>query len=424
MKPLPLIGAAVLAGGVLLWAAGPAAAQADLISLDTFSGLADVRLSAADGEPSWVDGGFGKTRYGAGGSGEKARLQLASADLIWKPQFAWGVSGYIDAVAQPGQDHGVDASEAFLLYKPLPRPDGWRYWAKAGLLYPPVSMENDGAGWTPTRTITPSAINSWIGEEVKVLATEATVARRWDDQEVSATGAVFMGDDTAGALLTWRGWALDDVRSTAFGTLPIPQVPTARKPFFASSQGPDSQSVDEIDGRPGVYAQVEWRAPGAVTMNLFYYDNAGDRTTFVNRQWTWDTAFWNLGLRWAPDRRTEFLAQAMTGRTVTGFNTPLGWRVDANFDAVYLLASRKLDKDLLTARIDVFEVRDNTFQSLDNNNEHGWALTADYKRPINDHLTLMAEALHVQSDRPSRGYIGEAPHQAQTTLQTALRVAF
>ncbi len=424
MSRSALTGAVALAGGLILLLAGPAQAQVDLLSPGVFSGMIDARLSASDGETSWTDGGFGKTRYGGAGGGEIGRLQIASADIVWRPHLAWDLTAYVDAAAQPGQKHGVDLSEAFLLYKPLPRPDGLRYQARVGMLYPPVSMENDGPAWTPTRTITPSAINSWIGEEVKTLSAEVTIGRRWADQDMSLTSAVFMGDDTSGTLLSWRGWALHDVRSTAFGDFPIPQVPLEHKPVFATSQGPDSQSVDEIDGRPGYYLNAEWRTPAAITVNAFYYDNGGDRTTFVNRNWTWDTKFWNLGVRFTPDDRTEILAQAMTGRTVTGFNTPRGWRVDASFDAAYLMASRKLGPGLITGRVDAFDVRDATFQTLDDNAERGWAITADYKHPISDRLTWLVEALHVHSDHPSRAYVGLAQRQAQTTLQTALRLTF
>lgn len=402
--------------------AGPACAQADLISRAAFSGQIDARLSVSDGERSWIDGGFGKTRYGGSGSGAVGRLQLASADLVWRPALAWDLSAYVDAAVQPGAGQGVDLVEAFALYKPLPRPDGFAYSARLGLMYPPVSMENDGPAWTPSRTITPSALNSWIGEEVKGLGGEVTLIRRWDDQELSATAGVFAGDDTSGTLLSWRGWALHDLRSTAYGEFPIPQVPAAHKPFLI--QDYDSRSVDEIDGRPGVYARAEWRTPWAATVNLFYYDNAGDRTTVVNGQWSWDTTFWNLGLRLAPDADTEVLAQAMTGRTVTGFVTPYGWRVDAGFDAAYLLVSRKLGKDLATGRVDGFQVRDHTFRALDNNDERGWALTADYRHPITDRLSALVELLHVQSDRPSRAYVGQSVRQAQTTLQTALKLTF
>ncbi|HEY4030850.1 MAG TPA: hypothetical protein VGM25_10930 [Caulobacteraceae bacterium] len=422
MRAPGLLAAAAAAGGGLL--ASPALAQVDLLSPAVLSAQADVRLSAADGEPSWLQDGFGKTRYGGNADrGWTTRLQLASADLFWKPAFAFDLTGYVDAVYQPVDDHPVDLQEAFLQYKPLPRPDGWRWQARAGLMYPPVSLENDGPGWTPTRTITPSAINSWIGEEGKTVAFEAKVARRFGDQELSAGGAVFTHGDTAGTELSWRGWMFSDLRSTLQGENPIPEVPDAHKPF--RTQDYDSRALDEIDGRPGVYAWAEWRAPGGVTANAFYYDNAGDRTTMVDGNWTWDTRFWNFSLRWTPDAKTELLAQAMTGRTVTGFVIPgKGWRVDAQFDSAYLLASRKLGKDLITGRVDWFDVRDATFQSLDDNDERGWALTADWRHPFGEHLAALVEVTHVDSNRASRAYVGDAMRQAQTMVQTALKVAF
>lgn len=419
---------AKLAGGLAAafaaLSASPALAQMDLMSPAVLSVQADVRLSAADGEPSWLQGGFGKTRYGGDSSrGWTTRLQLASADVIWRPSFAFDLTGYVDAIYQPLDDSPVGLQEAFLQYKPLPTADGWRWQARAGLMYPPLSLENDGPGWTPTRTITPSAINSWIGEEGKTVAAEVRIARRFDDQELSAGAAVFGYDETAGTLLSWRGWMFSDVRSTLEGQTPIPQVPDARQPFW--DQDYDSRSVDEIDGRPGVYAWGEWRSPYGVTANLFYYDNAGDRTSVYDGNWSWDTRFWNLGLRWAPDAQTELLAQAMTGRTVTGFVIPgKGWRVDNDFDAAYLLASRKVGKDLVTGRADWFDVRDATFQGLDNDDERGWALTGDWRHPVSDHLAVLLEVLHVESNRPSRAYVLDAPRQTQTMVQTALKIAF
>jgi hypothetical protein len=419
--------AGLLAGAAAAFAAlvaGPALAQVDLLSPAVLSVQADVRLSAADGEPSWFQDGFGKTRYGGNAPRSwTTRLQLASADLIWRPAFAFDLTGYVDAVYQPLEDSPVGLQEAFLQYKPLPRADGWRWQARAGLMYPPLSMENDGPGWTPTRTITPSAINSWIGEEGKTVAAEVRVARRFDGQELSAGAAVFTHDDTSGTLLSWRGWAFSDVRSTLEGVSTIPEVPDAHKPF--RTQDYDGRAVDEIDGRPGVYAWGEWRAPYGVTANVFYYDNAGDRTTMRDGNWTWDTRFWNVGLRWAPDAKTTLLAQAMTGRTVTGFLIPgKGWRLDADFDAAYLLASRKVGKDLVTGRVDWFDVRDATFQALDNNDERGWALTGDWRHPFGEHLAVLVEVLHVESNRPSRRYVGDAAQQTQTMVQTALKVSF
>jgi hypothetical protein len=414
---------AAAAAGALAFQASPALAQVDLFSRDVISGAADVRIAAADGEKSWLDGGFGKTRYGGDGKGGwAAHAGLASADVIWRPAVGFDLTGYVDVAAQPGRRQPVDLQEAFATYKPLPNPSGFRYQVRAGLMYPNVSMENDGPGWTPSRTITASALNAWIGEEGKVIAAEATAARRWNDQDISATLAIFSHGDTSGTLLTWRGWSLSDVRSTAYGYLPIPQVPSAHKPFLVQDR--QTRALDDVDARPGIYARAEWRAPQAVTVNAFYYNNAGNRTTVKDGQWAWDTRFWNLGLRWAPDDKTEILAQAMTGRTVTGFVTPVGWRVDANFDAAYLLASRKIGADLITGRVDWFDVRDNTFIALDDNTDRGWSVTADWRRRVTPNLAVLVEALHVQSDHPSRAYVGDAVRQPQTTLQGALRLSF
>ena len=43
-------------------------------------------------------------------------------------------------------------------------------------MWPPVSLEHEGADWHVQDSITPSAINSWIGEEVRPVALEGTLA--------------------------------------------------------------------------------------------------------------------------------------------------------------------------------------------------------------------------------------------------------
>ena len=109
---------------------------------------------------------------------------------------------------------------------------------------------------------------------------------------------------------------------------------------------------------------------------------------------------------------------------MTGFVTPIGWRVDVNFDAAYVELSRRLGADRVTGRIDAFDVRDNTFQALDNDDERGWALTADWRHPLGEHLAVLMEVLHVASDRPARLYLGDPAQQAQTMVQTALKIRF
>ena len=95
---------AVIAAAALAGAAGAACAQVDLLSPETVHGLVDVRIAAADGEASFVDGGFGKTLYGGTNDGGwRAQADLAEVGLEWRPRFSWELSAVVEAIAQPGQ---------------------------------------------------------------------------------------------------------------------------------------------------------------------------------------------------------------------------------------------------------------------------------------------------------------------------------
>ena len=175
------------------------------------------------------------------------------------------LSAVIDAVAQPGQEHPVDLSQAYFVYKPVPHSQT-RFSVRGGLFYPPISLENDGRAWTVTDTITPSAIDSWVGEEVKVVGLEGSVSTELGDQTVKATAAVFGYDDTSGTLLAFRGWALHDIQSQANGSFPLPP----RSPFLdAVIQSDDTYSTLEIDHRAGFYGRFEWDPGSPLTLHAF-----------------------------------------------------------------------------------------------------------------------------------------------------------
>ena len=404
------IGAVLLALG-----AGTAQAQSSIFGPETLHGFADLRLSAANGEASWLDGGFGKTSVSGGGDG----LSLAGAALEWKPRFNFALSGVVTAELQPRLDPQADLGEAYLKYRGPPAPWG-RVSVRAGLFYPPVSLEHEGVAWTDPDMLTASAVNSWIGEEVKVGGLEATVDRRLGAHEVSATAGVFGWNDTAGTLLTFRGWALHEVRTGAHTDFGLPPLSAYMKP----KQAPDTYPVLELDNRAGFYGRLEWRPPAPVVLNATYYDNAGDRIAVRDKQWAWETRFLNLGARVQVDARTRILAQAMSGETLMGYRAAGGHWVDMGFHAAYLMASRAYGEHQLSARADWFETNDRTYQIVDNNDETGWALAAAWRQHLNDHAAVLFEALHVESDRPSRALAGATPRQDQTVLQSALRLSF
>ena len=409
---------AAMAAFVLTCAAPAARAQSSIFGPEAFHGLADLRVGAADGEKGWLDGGFGKTSR----SGRRDGFAISEAALEWKPRFTFALSGVATLEYQPKTDPTVAVGEAYLKLKVPPQAWG-RVTARAGLFYPPVSLENDGVAWTNPNMLSSSAINSWIGEEVKVEGAEVSFAQPMGGGEVSVTGAVFGDNDTSGTLLAFRGWALGGLKTGGNTSLPLPPLSA----FVRTRQGDEDYPVRELDHRAGAYGRAEWRMASGVSLEAFYYDNAGNLTAVdKDRQWAWRTRFLDLGLRWEPDEKTRILAQAMTGETRFGFKYqktgPL-W-VDVDFHAAYLLAQRRFGADTLSGRIDGFGVDDKTLKAIDNNEEHGWAATAAWRHPLTSHADLLVEGLHVDSDRPSRAYGGAAPKQSQNLIQSALRLSF
>ncbi len=418
---------AIWAGALasLLAGASGASAEPDLFSRQAFEGAIDLRAIDANGQPSFLTGGFGRTRFGGDGPGDRARAALAEAELIWKPQLAWAVGAVVDVEHQQGQQHAIDLSEAYLTLRPTPT-STTRFSARAGLYYPPISQEHEGPGWDVVNTITPSAINSWVGEEVKVLGGEAKVTRRFGGHELSGTFGVFGLNDTSGTLLTFRGWGLQDVKATAFGKFRLPPLDD----YMTGLQPPFTSPVIELDHRIGYYARADWRPPGRFAFNAFYYDNRGDKVSDnADLQWAWDTRFWNFGASWDVDDHTRVLSQVLTGHSLMGYPNGRSVWINLDFTSAYLLATRSIGPSGFTGRVDYFETRDRNFEpgvddGDDNRGETGWALTAAYRLQVSQHAQLKIEALHVHSRRPGLEAHGLAPVQDQTELQTALRFGF
>src|SRR6185312_5034956 len=248
-----MVKTAAIQAGLLLalsFAAAPAFAEPDLISPQAFEGLLDLRAVGVDGQPSYLDGGFGRTRFGGTDTGAfKGQLSLADAALIWKPQFTWALGAIVDVEHQDGQQHPFDLVQAYLTFRPT-LPGDTRITARAGLYYPPISEEHEGPSWAVADTITPSAINSWVGEEVKVVGGEAKVSQRFGDQELSATAGLFGYDDTSGTLLT-------------FGAFRMPRL----DPYMMGHQAPETWSTAELDGRVGYYGRLDWRPVGPLAVS-------------------------------------------------------------------------------------------------------------------------------------------------------------
>jgi hypothetical protein len=424
-----MLARALFAAGLLVHGASQAAAEdkgLDLLSAETLTLSGDVRMIGVGGERSWVDDGFGKLRYGGKHDDEAGPFRvlprIGEADLVWQPRFGWALSGIVSMVAQDKDGMEAGLSEAYLSFKPLAS-GPVRLSARAGLMWPPVSLEHSGSDWAVTETITPSAINSWIGEEVKVIGFEGSLSTKFGEHQLTATAALFDVNDTAGALLAFRGWALHDVKALAFQSQPLPEL----NEFMEYGQPRFTHPVKEMDGgflsRPGIYVKLAWRPPVPVRIEAIHYDNRSNPESVNDEmEWGWRTRFDNVGLVADLGPSTQLRAQAMRGHTLMGPEEAGTIWVDMRFRSAFALITQRLAKGSVSGRIDAFATRNRGSGVIDDDNEKGWAVTVDGRRALGPHTTILLEALHVSSRRDARRREGLSPRQVQTQIQAVLRL--
>ena len=399
------------------------AAGIDLFSSETLSIAGDARLIAVDGEQSWVQGGFGKLRSGGDSRGDwRVRPQLGNVDLVWQPRFGWALSGTVTGTLQGGERTELGISEAFLSFKPV-QGGAVRLSARAGLIWGPISLEHSGADWHVTDTITPSAINSWIGEEVRPLAIELRADTSLGAHKLSASAAIFAANDTAGTLLTFRGWALHDRKTLVGHRQPLPPLSEE----FEYYQPPFTHPLLDVGPgfakRPGYYLKLAWSPPIPVRVELFRYDNRADPEA-VNQdmEWGWRTRFNHVGAIAELGSDTELRIQAISGSARMGFDEGAGIWVDNRFRSAFALLTHHWGKTGLAGRIEAFGTRQRGSLVTDEDSEHGWAGTLAVQREIVPHVSGIVELLHVSSERAARERVGLSSQQNQTQLQADLRI--
>ncbi|MBU2135929.1 MAG: hypothetical protein KKA45_07000 [Alphaproteobacteria bacterium] len=397
---------------ITMLSAGSVSARESLLDASALSGVVVAGPVIADGDLSWTEGGYGKLEHRDGA------FDLDGV-VAWRPSITPVLGAHLSVAGQIGLDEGIGLDEAYIRLRRDPQAT-MGLSGRAGLFFPPASREHDGADWTTQYTITPSAIGSWVAEEVKVAGLEATIHVPLGAQNGSLTLAVFGANDTAGTLLTFRGWALHDIRATASQTLALPPTPN----LFAGLQAPRTRPVGEIDDQLGVYARGEASLSRSLKIGALAYANGGDRVSVGKGQYAWKTRFLTIDAHWRPRDDMVVIAQALAGDTEMGVAPDGRIMAHAAYYSAYLLASRYFGAGSLTARIEAFGVDDKSFVIEDNNDERGAAFTASWAIPLSTSAELVAESVSVWSDRPSRGQLGEDPRRLNASARPAIRTRF
>ncbi|MBK9965213.1 MAG: hypothetical protein IPP07_10085 [Holophagales bacterium] len=388
-------------------------------------GLVDLRAARTDGATGWLDGGLGKLRWGGEDGEPKTVLALAQSAVVFRASLGEELRAYAHLSADTGSYPapglaGLDLVEGWVSYRPR-LSDVLGVRLKAGHFFPPLSLENDGVAWSPTRTLTASALDSWIGEEVAVNGLEASVELFLPTSDLTVTGAVFGGNDPCGSLLAWRGWAIEDRQSGLTDRLPLVALPAFASDGIFPAQDPWVAPFREVDGRAGWYAAASWVLPERLEVRTLLYDNRGDPLAFEDGQYAWKTRFAAVGATLRPSRSVEVVGQFLDGWTVMGPEEA----VDAYFRTWYLLASATRGPHRLSVRYDWFRVLDeDRFGVVDPNDEEGDAWTVAWSLEVDRRTTILLELLSVDSTRPARALVGLPERARETLVQVGVRGRF
>lgn len=370
-------------------------------------GVLSARGVASSGPRGWLEGGFG--RLTEGGQGDETRGLFrgeAQLGLDWRPGEAWLLRVHASAHGEPASAGGQRAglTEAFLQFRPgLTARTSLR--VRAGLFFPPTSLENVDPLWQSPYTVTLSALNAWIGEELRLAGADAAVVLQGERNRLELGGAAFGAADASGTLLAWRGFAFGDRLSTVGETLPLPPLVTLRPGGeFADQRDDGTRPLDELDGRVGWHARARFARESAFRLQAAYTDNRGDRALHRG-QYAWRTRLAQAGLEASLGASVMLLAEAAVGDTGMGPAVVGGPYVDLRYRVGYVLLSWRVGRLRFSGRVDGWdgEDRDGTAEP---NGERGWSATgAVFYQPARV-LRLGAEFVAVRADRDAAAFSG------------------
>lgn len=374
--------------------ASPAQAQYDLEQPSSvwLRALVDVRLAGGGPAPSWTDHGRGKLRYGGSTeSGDRVtRLALSQAALQVGAALPWDIRAQVQLNVEPDIADGYHPwlVEATLRKEWGEQKRGWG--AQGGVMNVPFSLENVGPAWTPEFTISASALDSWLWEDMSLAGLEAEWWRtsrsgfRFD----AMLGAGY-GGDQIGRLLALRGWVLGDTLTGINGDEALLGRPDRTDIF------------NERDHKPTVYGWLSVEDPAQIAaLKVGLLDNEGDESARA----VWHTHFSTVALVLHPVAHVDVLAQFLDG--TARVNAPPN---DSSMSAWYTLISYHYRQQRFSFRYDSFRVHDLDGGAAPSTSEHGHALTAAYLIQVGLRNRFALEYIWMSSHREAIGPLNPTP---------------
>jgi hypothetical protein len=358
-------------------------------------GFLSGREAYVNAQPSWTRGGFGRFDVGADSSGDHAFRSTAVAQIgaEWSPATWLTAHAQVLARREPsgtqGKRFGVVEAYADL------HTDRFRF--RAGQFFLPTSRENTDPLWTSPYTMTWSAINTWMGQEVRPIGADLQVSPSF----YATLGATaFRGNDTMGTLPAGRGWTFGNRLSVYDEDVAVPPPQGSTKPF-----GPD------LDGKWGFSERIRLQIPEKATLQVTHLDN---RAELIERrgQIPWDTKFNHVGAQLGTSGPSTLAAEWLSGDTTVGFP---GGTFTLHFRTVYLLGSYKTGHERVSARIERFST---------SAPDRGHAVTVAWFHESNDHTRYGLELVKVEGNYPGASDIGFDVNTGGSMITAEVRYRF
>lgn len=351
------------------------AAHAQTFSLDARLAL---RGTSTSGPPSWLE--YGAGRYAAGRNDAGLIAELGGD---WVPSKHFNVHAHAIARAEPSRFDGSQAG----LVEGFAEVLAGNWQIRAGQMFLPTSRENTDPLWSSPYLLSLSSWNSWIGEELRPIGVDA----QWKRGALTVGATGFIGNDTNGTLLGWRGWSVGNRLAVNGETLPV----EAPAPFVAQRRGTTAFGRD-LDGRPGFALRTRLSLPDRALVQLTHVDNRGDRGLH-RAEYAWQTRFDAVAIEAGSRERFKVAAELARGKTGMGF-APHAF-VQADFYAGYLLLSQKIARTRLSARYDLFATLERDHSIGGNTTEHGRAWAIAWLFDLTDHVRGGVEFTQVTGRR-------------------------
>lgn len=380
------------------------AAEAETFDL---RGFVTGRGMYVTGQPSWMQGGFG--RFDAGGEGVNRGRGAAVADVQlgfdWQPVKHVLVHAHGDARAEPSENRGRRAGLVSAYVEGDWERGRNELLVRAGQFFPGTSRENVAELWSSPYTLTGSTLNSWVAEEVRPIGVNAEWRVLTSTALITTSATAFRGNDSMGGLLAWRGWTAGNRLTVFKEVLPLPPLRSLNQVFIHQRRDGTKPFGTDLDGRTGYAARIRYAIPERASIQFTRIDNEGDRRLHRG-EYAWRTPFNILGAD-AHFGDATLASEWMSGKS--GMGDPRANSIDIDFYSAYLLGSYKSGRNRLSARYEIFATHDRHPVAGDRYDEHGRGWTFAWLLDVTSHVRGGIEFTQIAGTHQEAGDSGFSP---------------